>query len=200
MPGDEEPAALVVRAAAGDQGAYDAIVERFAGLVWRIARSHRLSNADAADVSQTVWLRLVEQLDRIREPERIGAWLATTARHECLAVLRKGARAVPTDDIAFEAATPVSLAVPAADAGRIEALEQHVAVRAAFVELDERCRMLLSLLHTDPPASYEEITAAMAMPVGSIGPTRQRCLEKLRRHPAIAGITGDPGDSPPVRS
>lgn len=198
---DDDLPGLVARAAGGDQRAYDALVDRFAALVWRIAQNHRLRPADAADVSQTVWLRLVEQLDRIREPERLGAWLATTARHECLSVLRKGARAVPTEEATFESVSPVQLLAPtpAVDAERLEADERRRAVRAAFATLDERCRMLLSLLHTDPPASYEEVRAALGMPVGSIGPTRQRCLRKLRDHPALAGITGQGGDSDGVR-
>ena len=194
-------AALVARAARGEQAAYGAIVERFAGLVWRIAQNHRLGRADAADVSQTVWLRLVEQLDRIREPDRLGAWLATTARNECLAVLRKGSRSVLTEADTFETSVPMPFAAtPAVDAERLEADERRQAVRVAFATLDERCRMLLALLHNDPPASYDEITAAMSMPIGSIGPTRQRCLAKLRSHPALVRITGDPGDSPAVRS
>lgn len=198
---EDDLPALVARAAAGEQRAYDAIVERFAGLVWRIARNHRLRAADAADVSQTVWLRLVEQLDRIREPERLGSWLATTARNECLAVLRKGARAVPTEEATYAETATVHLGTTeAVDAERLEADERRQAVREAFATLDERCRMLLSLLHNDPPATYDEITAALAMPTGSIGPTRQRCLAKLRHHPALARITGDPGDSDPVRS
>jgi len=202
--GDDELAALVHRAAAGEQAAYDALVERFAGLVWRIAQNHRLRPADTADVSQTVWLRLVEQLDRIREPERIGAWLATTARHECLSVLRKGARTLPSEEATFDSSLPMPLlgggAADAVDSDRLEAAERRRAVREAFASLDERCRMLLALLHNDPPATYEEITAALQMPVGSIGPTRQRCLGKLRSHPALGRITGDGDGSDAVRS
>jgi len=200
-PGAIDLAALVGRAASGDQRAYDVIVDRFAGLVWRIAQNHRLRPADAADVSQTVWLRLVEQLDRIREPERLGAWLATTARNECLAVLRKGAKALPAEEATFESLAAAHLGTtPAVDAERLEADDRRRAVREAFAALDERCQSLLSLLTTDPPASYDEIAAALAMPIGSIGPTRQRCLGKLRSHPALVRISGDPGDSDPVRS
>jgi RNA polymerase sigma factor (sigma-70 family) len=91
-------AELVRSAAAGDQAAWEEIVDRFTSLVWATARAHRLSRADAADVAQTTWLRLVENLDRIREPEALGAWLATTARRESLRVIRHGARESPTDD------------------------------------------------------------------------------------------------------
>jgi RNA polymerase sigma factor (sigma-70 family) len=202
--GDDELADLLTRAADGQQAAFDALVDRFAGLVWRIAINHRLRPADAADVSQTVWLRLVEQLGRIREPERLGAWLATTARHECLAVLRKGSRSVPSEEATFEISMPRNV-LTASAAGpegseRLEADERKVALRAAFADLDDRCRLLLALLHDDPPATYEEITVALDMPIGSIGPTRQRCLGKLRNHPALARISGDGGDSGPVRT
>jgi DNA-directed RNA polymerase specialized sigma24 family protein len=81
-------------ASGGDSRAWDALVQRYANLVWAVARSHRLSSADAADVSQTTWLRLVEHLDRINQPERLGAWLATTARRESLAAIRRGGRHV----------------------------------------------------------------------------------------------------------
>lgn len=193
--GEDDLSDLVTRAGAGEQAAYDLLVDRFSGLVWRIALNHRLRPADAADVSQTVWLRLVEQLDRIREPDRLGAWLATTTRHECLAVLRKGARLVPTEEATFEVSLPLGALNSASStpqgAERLEADERRDAVRTAFADLDDRCRQLLALLHNDPPATYEEITIALGMPVGSIGPTRQRCLGKLRGHPALGGITGD---------
>ena len=91
---------LVREAARGDQAAWATIVDRFQGLVWATARAHRLSGADAADAAQTTWLRVVENLDRIREPERLGAWIATTARHECLRLIRLSARVVPTEDSA----------------------------------------------------------------------------------------------------
>src|SRR3954468_5004445 len=94
---------LVHAAADGDQEAWDALVDRFAGLVWSIARAHRLSAADAADVSQTTWLRLVEHLGRIRDPERVGAWLAATARHEGLRVIRPPRRFLAGGDVDLDA-------------------------------------------------------------------------------------------------
>ena len=95
-----ELAELVHAAGEGDQEAWNAIVERFGGLVWATVRAHRLSAADGAEVVQTTWLRLVEHLDRIRDPERLGGWLASTARNECLRQIRLGAREVPSDDMA----------------------------------------------------------------------------------------------------
>src|SRR5436190_14278705 len=111
---------LIRAAARGDQNAWTELVGRFERLVWATARAHRLSRADAADVAQTTWLRLVENLDRIREPDRVGAWLATTARHESLRLLRRGVREQPVDDAdLFEApdddATERILGDPARD-------------------------------------------------------------------------------------
>jgi RNA polymerase sigma factor (sigma-70 family) len=180
---------LVMDAAGGNQGAWDALVDRFGNLVWSIARAHNLTDADAADVSQTTWLRLVENLERIRDPERVGSWLASTARHECLRVLRRAGRAIPVaDDIELDAESPA----PPLDSSLLTT-ERDTALWRAFAKLGERCRMLLRLLMADPPASYEEISAATGSPVGSIGPTRARCLEQLRRHGAVAGIV--PGDA-----
>src|SRR5262245_460293 len=173
---------LVRAAAEGDEAAWDAIVDRFQGLVWATARAHRLSQADAADVAQTTWLRLVEQLDRIREPEKLGSWLATTARHECLRHIRLNGRELPTDEAgAFEA--------PSDEAPELALVkeERAGALWRAFTKLSDVCQALLRLLVSEDEPSYEAISAALDMPIGSIGPTRMRCLEKLR-----AGIGLDP--------
>jgi RNA polymerase sigma factor (sigma-70 family) len=182
--------ALVAAAATGDQEAWNALVGRFNGLVWSVARSHRLSPTDAGDVVQTTWLRLVEHLHRLDDPERVGAWLATTARHECLRILRVGQRHVLTDgfDMAEEAS-----GAPAPDAGLL-ADERNAALWRAFSGISARCRGLLRMLVADPPPSYEEVGAALDMPIGSIGPTRGRCLEQLRERLATVGITAAPGD------
>ena len=173
-------AELVRAAAAGDQHAWNAIVERFSSLVWATARAHRLSHDDASDVAQTTWLRLVEHLDRIREPERLGAWLATTARHESLRVIRRGRREDPTDDVdLFEAPSDESVDRLLVDPQRDAALWR------AFAALSERCKALLRMLVSDEEPSYEEIGAALGMPIGAIGPTRMRCLERLRGSAAL---------------
>ena len=191
-----EVAALVRQAASGDQAAYDALVGRFGALVWHIARAHRLNNEDAADVSQTVWLRFVEQLDRLREPSRAGAWLATTARRECLAVIRRAGRVVPVDLVSLDHQGVSQLPpVVAVDAEQLEARDRVAAVRSAFADLSDQCQALLRLLSADPPVAYDHISAALAMPVGSIGPTRQRCLRRLADHPALVGINERTGDS-----
>ena len=184
---DTGDGALLRAAADGDQRAWNALVSRFSGLVWSIARAHRLSASDASDVSQTAWLRLVENLGRIRDPDRVGAWLATTTRNECLRVIRRSGRQVPTDmDID---ADPPDTESPMVDEGLLSG-ERDTALWEAFSSISERCQVLLRLLIADPPPSYEEIGAALGMPVGSIGPTRARCLDHLRRKTGITSLLG----------
>jgi RNA polymerase sigma factor (sigma-70 family) len=177
---------LVQAAANGDRAAWDEIVDRFGGLVWATARAYRLSRADAADVAQTTWLRLVEHLDRIRDPERLPGWLATTARNESLRHLRLQARERPSDDAQL-------LELPSDEAPDLALLanERAVALWRAFARLAERCQALLRLLVSVTEPSYEEIGAALDMPVGAIGPTRMRCLEKLRQE--LARGAASPG-------
>jgi RNA polymerase sigma factor (sigma-70 family) len=171
---------LVRAAAGGDQAAWNAIVERFQGLVWATARAHRLSHADAADVAQTTWLRLVEHLDRIRDAERLGGWLATTARNECLRHIRLNGRELPSDEAdVFES--------PGDDAPELALLtgERDTALWRAFRKLSEQCQTLLRLLVSEDEPSYDDVSAALDMPIGAIGPTRMRCLEKLRSFVAL---------------
>jgi len=183
-----EVAALVHAAADGDRAAWDALVDRYNGLVWSVARSHRLSAVDASDVVQTTWLRLVEHLGRLQDPERVGAWLATTARRECLRTLRHSARMVVSEE------PPEQVTEPQLDAALL-AEERDRALWQAFGGLSERCQALLRILVADPPPSYEDVGAALDMPIGSIGPTRARCLEQLRRKLAVAGMTAAPDDA-----
>ena len=173
------------RAAAGDTAGWDALVEQFGALVWSVARAHRLSAADAADVSQTTWLRLVEHLDTITQPERLGAWLATTARRECLAVIRRRSRQIPVEDSSDLAEQ--SLDEPPPDAPLLAAEEQSILI-IALGRLTERCQRLLRLLMIDPPPQYTDVAAALEIPIGSIGPTRARCLERLKHEVKIAGL------------
>ena len=172
-----EVAGVVRRAAAGDKDAWDAIVESFSGLVWSVANGHRLGPADAAEVMQTTWQRLLEHLDRIREPERLGGWLATTARRESLRMLKLRNRELPTDDETTfgrgleQGPSPEELVL---DKDRDRQLWR------AFARLSERCQRLLRLVVLVAPP-YAEVAIALDMPIGSIGPTRARCLDQLRR-------------------
>ena len=165
---------LLARAAEGDQEAWDALVDRFSQMVWSIARGFRLDDATAKDVTQTVWLRLVENLDRLTDPERLPGWLATTCRREALRVKGLRDRMIPTEfeyDIADE--------TPSLEAMLVED-EQAREVLVAFEELSDDCRQLLRLLCADPPLSYEEIAEMVGRPIGSLGPTRARCVERLK--------------------
>jgi RNA polymerase sigma factor (sigma-70 family) len=168
-------ARLADRAAAGDAHAWSTIVDEFAGIVWAATRAHRLNDADAADVVQTTFVRLVEHLNRLQRRDRLGAWLATTARRECLRVLRHRARVLPFGD---ELPEPCDQG-PDHAAVLIDR-ERNATLWAAFERLPSRDQALLRMLIADPTPSYEEISAALAMPVGSIGPTRARALERLR--------------------
>lgn len=168
--------ALVRQAAYGDQQAWAGLVKRFASLVWAVARGHGLSQADAADVSQTTWLRLAEQLDRIRDPDRLGAWLATTARRECLRTLRRQDRQVSVEECAEWICGDGVLEL----IDDLEYRERDDALWSAFEALSPSCKALLRALFADPPLSYAELSDAFEMPIGSIGPTRARCLDRLR--------------------
>jgi RNA polymerase sigma factor (sigma-70 family) len=177
---------LVRCAAEGDSDAWNQLVERFAGMVWAVARSYRLNASDAADVSQTTWLRLVQHLDRIEQPERVGAWLAITARHEALRVARQASRQLPIGDhiiIDLIAEDGVS------NDDALLANERARELWALVMRLPARCQLILRLLTADPPLSYRDLGEALDMPIGSIGPTRARCLEHLRKIASSAGIS-----------
>jgi len=182
-------AELLRRAGQGHQSAWDALVARYGNRVWAVARAFRLSQADAEDVFQTTWLNLVTHLDRIQEPDGVGAWLATTARNECLGALRRSARQVPSGDQAdLDATDSADTAIDS----RVLANERDAELWRGIGGLSERCQRLLRVLLADPTPSYEEVSATLDMPVGSIGPTRARCLQHLRAR--LVGITGDTRD------
>ncbi len=184
-----EDADLLRRAGQGQQSAWDALVARHGTRVWAVARAFRLSQADAEDVFQTTWLNLVTHLDRIQEPDRVGAWLATTARNECLGALRRAARQVPSgDETNFD--TP-DRGDPSIDAG-VLATERQTELWRAIGGLSANCQRLLRVLLVDPAPSYEEVSGVLDMPIGSIGPTRARCLQHLRG--CLVGISEETND------
>ena len=189
VPDASSTTALLRRATGGDAAAWELLVDRHADLVWAVARRHRLSAADAEDVSQTVWLRLVEHLPRLREPEALVGWLSTTTRHESLRVLRRADRSVPLDTGGLEVRDAVE---PVGSDDALLADERARALRAAFAELPEGCRRLLALLLSDPEPSYGQVSERLQMPVGSIGPTRRRCLDRLRRTPQLRALSLEP--------
>jgi RNA polymerase sigma factor (sigma-70 family) len=177
---------LVARARSGDRQAWDALVERYAPLIWSICRRHRLGRADADDVGQSVWLRLLDQLDRVREPTALPGWLSTTTRRECLRVL-SAAQGPHATIYALDVESLPDQRAGTADQ-ELLAAERHAALRAAFTQLPPNGQQLLALLTADPPTPYADISAQLGIPVGSIGPTRSRYLDKIRRHPAIAAL------------
>ena len=189
MRDDPVVVALAVRAAEGDQEAWNDLVERYAPMVWAICIRYRLSRQDIEDVGQEVWLTLIDQLSKLREPAALPGWIATTTSRQCMRVLRTGRRgdrlALPLDD----QRTPVSSAMVEEE---ILAAERNAALRAAFAELPPACRRLLAALTSDQPSSYSEISAALRIPMGSIGPQRGRCLAQMRRSRALSAfMNGD---------
>jgi RNA polymerase sigma factor (sigma-70 family) len=194
MRGDPPVTGLVARARNGDKQAWDALVERYAPLIWSICHRYRLGAADASDVSQSVWLRLVDQLDKIRDPEALPGWLATTTRRECQKILRSARGSQPAGYVPDVEKIPDELAETTEQ--EVLAAERHAALRQAFSALDPFSQQLIALLIQDPPLSYAEISARLGIAVGSIGPYRGRCLAKLRRHPAIAALIYADGRDP----
>lgn len=182
----ETVATLVDSARQGDQHAWDDLVERFLPLVSAIVARHRLRGHDADDVNQTVWLRLVEHLDALREPRALPGWIATTTRHECLRVIDRSRRTLSVDP---QAPSMFDRQLDDREVGDdLLALERHQALRDALTELPEDRRELLTLLLADPPLPYREISRRLGIPVGSIGPTRARALEQLRHSNALRGF------------
>lgn len=191
MDGARQLADLIKRAGANDQQAWRLLVSRFGNLVWAVARSHRLDHADAADVSQTTWLRLAENLDSLRDPAKLPGWLATTARRESLRVLAGRRREAPSDlpdEPDHDRGTRPEASALTADRDR--------RLWQAFSALSERCQQLLRLIATSPDLSYAEIGATLDIPIGGIGPTRLRCLQALRRRLVPEDFTGNEFSGP----
>ena len=186
MVDDSPTADLVLRARKGDSDAWDALVERFAPLIWSICRRYSLGRADADDVGQYVWLRLVDHLEAVHDPAALPGWLATTTQRECI---RASRAARHQQALGYELDVG---GIPDGQARTVEhellLAERHTALREAFTRLPLPCQRLIAVLLEDPPVPYAEISARLGIPVGSIGPSRGRCVEKLRRDPAIAAL------------
>jgi RNA polymerase sigma factor (sigma-70 family) len=182
---DAELDHLVRAAKTGDAEAWSALVDRYNARLRCVARRHRLGAQDVEDVLQTTWLRLLEHIERVREPGAVGAWLETTARRESLRIVRSGRQEELSD------AEHLGEAVAPVDEQRLVAAERRTALAAAVDRLPGRDRELLGLLCAEPARSYAEISDRLDMPIGSIGPTRARCLDRLRRDPALAGTVAE---------
>jgi RNA polymerase sigma factor (sigma-70 family) len=172
-----------------DEIAWQNLVERYGWLLRSTAARFRLTPAEADDAVQTTWLRLVEHLDRIDDPSRLPGWLATTVRRECLRTLRRSKREQPSFDEDGLPDVPDDAAP--LDAALLDE-ERDAALWRALDQMPARCRLLIRVLMASPPPSYAEVAAALDMPIGSIGPTRQRCLDRLRRIAEAEGALVDP--------
>ena len=177
-------AELVERARGGDRGAWDEIVAGLQGIVWSTLAGFRLSEEDRKDVFAASFFRLFERLDTIREPQKLPGWMATTSRHEALSLVRARQRTEERDDLGERASSNGPLDEQLLDE------ELRTAVRAAFARLSPSQQELLRLLTTEPPMSYDEIAEQLGVPRGSIGPTRQRCLDRLRTTPELQRFLG----------
>jgi RNA polymerase sigma factor (sigma-70 family) len=164
-----------------DEDAWNELVRRFAGLVAFVIRHYRLSPSDTQDVSQLVWLRLVEHLGQIREPSALPGWLATTTRHECERYLRVNGRSVAMDPMTMKEDPSAG---PEIDE-LLLAAERRQVLLDGLGQLAPQQRELLMMLAADPPYAYTDISRILGIPIGSIGPTRSRVLAKLRDTDAV---------------
>ena len=180
------PGDLLYLAHARDQSAWTELVRRYAPLVWRVAMSHRLDPADASDVSQHTWIVLAERLDRIRDPDRLPGWLATTARREALRIAKSRSREVQS--ACFFDAIPETAVDRCPEPHALHRARDRLLWRA-FAALPDRCQRLLGLLAHAPGLSYARLAHALGMKLGSVGPSRGRCLHELRRKLAVLGLT-----------
>jgi RNA polymerase sigma factor (sigma-70 family) len=181
---------VVLAAAARDAGAWCTLVEQFTARLRGVARAHRLASHDADDVVQTAWLRLLEHIESIRDPDAVGAWLEVTATRESRRLLRGGKREMP--------APPESLDEPAiapVDEQRLAAAECRTALDRALDRLSTGQELLLRVLLADDGPSYAEISAQLEIPIGGIGPTRARGIERLRSDEALMTTLGDSRDA-----
>lgn len=179
----DSPATQLLECAAhGMESAWREIVKRFSPLIFAVCRRYGIGGVDIQDVASEVWVKLLANVKEIRDPNALPGWLRTTVRNECLGLLRARSRQIP-----FETDLDGEAYQPEVDANLIGE-ERHRAARQALAHLSQRDRQLLSMLFSDPPTSYKEISSTLGIPVGAIGPTRARCLTRARRTPAVAAL------------
>jgi RNA polymerase sigma factor (sigma-70 family) len=174
---EHQTAELVQRAATGDELAWRRLVDKFGPLLRHVSSTYRLGEAEAADAVATTWFKLVEHIGSLRDGSAVQGWLVTTLRRECLARARARSRERPVADFA-----DVNEPVQVVDFDRgLVGVDRRRMVHRALMELSAPQRQMIAMLFADPPPSYAEISASLAVPIGSIGPTRYRLLDKLRR-------------------
>jgi RNA polymerase sigma factor (sigma-70 family) len=170
----------IVRAAAdGDAVAWERLVSRYGPRVLRVARAQGLNHHDAEDAAQATWVQLSRHISCLRDPACLATWLTTTTRREAVRISRRGRREKPMGEGLPD--------VPAApdDDRELTASVRRRAVSRALGDLPEQYRQLVRALTSEPPPSYAQVAARLGIPIGSIGPLRGRCLERLRRHHAL---------------
>lgn len=202
MDDNDSVCTLVAAASEGDQAAWNDIVDRYTPLLISVIRRFRLTTNEAEDVAQTVWLRLVEHLDGLREPRALPMWLITTGKRESLRYLSTERRASPHDPLETAWHTQAAgqtawSSSPASEPGAdLISAERRQALLSGLAELNPRQRELLVLLAHDPPLSYAEISSRTGIPVGAIGPTRARAVERLRHTPSVRAWMSEPSEEP----
>jgi len=162
-------------------------------MIRTIARAHRLNEADTEDVCQTVWLQLFRNIERIVEPRAISGWLATTAKNSALAVLKSRDRTIPVDSVMLqdrEAQSWENRSQAVAPDDDLLQADQRAAVQESVQALSTRQLAVLGLLAADPPVPYVEISRRLGVPIGSIGPTRARSIQRLRQSSAVRALVG----------
>ena len=183
MPSPQSDRELIAACITGEAWAWDALVDRYKRLIYSVALRAGLGQEDAADVFQTVFVLLLEKVHGIRDPQALGAWLITTTKRQSWRVLKKRQRE-PTDERDVTSGPSAAEQCPDESSWADQAL-----VRDALAQLGERCRRLLWLLYYDrSEPSYEHIGRQLEMPLGSVGPTRARCLQKMRKLLQVMGI------------
>jgi RNA polymerase sigma factor (sigma-70 family) len=187
MPrGGDDVTMLLTAAARGDQRAWSLLVRRYSPTIWAVGRRYRLNAADQEDVAQRTWLSLLQHIERVREPTALGSWLATVASRECLQVLAASQREclveepLPPDHVDDS---------PTLDDVAAES-ENRAALHAALNLLPCHQREIMRALLAKPGSSYDELSATLGIPRGSIGPTRARCITRLRRDPHLTRAIG----------
>jgi len=196
MIADREMQALVVAAIDDDERAWGRLVGEFTPMIRRIARRHRLGPFEQDEVVQRTFLALVRHIGRLRDPLSIAGWIATTARRACVAVIGEVAREIPTADLVADASQPADH-----DHELLQTERRH-AVRSAATRMPARQRELVSALTAEPALSQRQLSERLGMPIGSVGPTRQRCLERMRRDPSVSSLLDEhmPGARRATRS
>ncbi|HEX8159316.1 MAG TPA: sigma-70 family RNA polymerase sigma factor [Solirubrobacteraceae bacterium] len=184
--GDDALSDLVTAARAGDNAAWARLIDRFDSTLRSIARSYRLQPSDIDEVVQMTWARLYEHIDRLRQPNAIAGWLATTARRHAMAILQ-----IPTREHLTDNPQSDDLADPEDPQTSLLRAERYAALADAMDALPEHQRRLMVVLLANPMLDYQQISALLHVPIGSIGPTRARSLTRLSRHPRLRALHDD---------